>query len=105
MHIAESDMAQQVTILIRIVAPSEARMHCTKCSQDFHRKACISHRKRSGGRCMMRELQNYIEETLRYLEEHKKARIFVETLLVLASCKAAFELGTNIGEFSFLLIH
>ena len=54
---------------------------------------------------MMRELQNYIEETLRYLEEHKNARIFVETLLVLASCKAAFELGTNIGEFSFLLIH
>ncbi|MCR5103701.1 MAG: hypothetical protein K6B68_04525 [Eubacterium sp.] len=54
---------------------------------------------------MMRELQNYIEGTVRYLEVHKKTRILVEALLVLASCKAAFEFGTHIGEFSFLLIH
>lgn len=54
---------------------------------------------------MMIELQKYIEGTLHYLEEHKKARIFVEALLVLASCKAAFEFGTHIGEFSFLLLH
>ena len=53
----------------------------------------------------MIELQKYLEGTIRYLEEHKKTRILVEAILVLTSCKASFEFGTNIGEFSFLLIH
>lgn len=53
----------------------------------------------------MIELQKYLEGTIRYLKEHKKTRILVEAILVLASCKAAFEFGTHIGEFSFLLIH
>ncbi|MCR5104919.1 MAG: hypothetical protein K6B68_10775 [Eubacterium sp.] len=54
---------------------------------------------------MMRELQKYIEGTLKYLEENKKAKILVVALLILASCKSAFELGTHIGEFSFWLMH
>ena len=54
---------------------------------------------------MMIELQKYIERTLKYLEENKKARILVVALLVLASCKSAFELGTHIGEFSFWLMY
>ncbi|SNU09931.1 hypothetical protein SAMN06297422_1387 [Lachnospiraceae bacterium] len=53
----------------------------------------------------MSELQGYVESTLKYLEEHKKTRMIVGLLLVLACCSAAFEFGTHIGEFAYVLIH
>ena len=53
----------------------------------------------------MSELQGYVESTLKYLEEHKKTKMIVVLLLALACCSAAFEFGTNIGEFTYVLIH
>ncbi len=45
------------------------------------------------------------KNTLEFLDEHKKAKAICGLLLVVACMYSAFEFGTNIGEFVFVLTH
>ncbi len=46
-----------------------------------------------------------LRNILDYVEIHKNAKVIIGLLLAVACMNAAFELGTHIGEFAYVLIH
>ena len=42
---------------------------------------------------------------LAYIEKNKNAKVIIGLLLIAACMNAAFELGTHIGEFTYVLMH
>lgn len=52
-----------------------------------------------------KSVNEYIKETMDFINEHKVLKTALIIFLVAATCKAVYEMGANFGRFLYMIMH